>query len=365
MPTVDLVLSDKGLYQDKHTGQRVSTNSMMKTFRRCPNQAKFKYAERLKPKMLGGPLKRGKWIHELLEYHHSGKDWKALHTKLSAQFNKMFDEEKEFYGDMPSEILSIMNSYVWHYKLDPWTVHDVEITIETEFPDGTLFRGKADALIENHHGLWIVDHKSHKTLPNFDNRLLDTQSALYVWAARRSGIPVNGFIWNYLRWKPAGVPELLKDGSRLSKVAGKDTDYPTYVAALNRFKRGGFKITQEHRDRAAYLKQLRYDPARGFTQPSTMFRRNVLERTDDTLKMVALENYRTSQRMHSYDFQRPGVERTIDRSCDFMCSYKDLCISELAGGNTDLLRHQNYTKGDPNDYYEDQHHDWNDKDSNG
>jgi len=248
MTAVELALTDKGLYYDKESGKRISTNSMMSTFRRCPKQAEFKYHLRLKPKLLGTPLKRGKWIHELLEYYHSGQDWRALHTKLSAKFDELMDEEKEYYGDMPTEILLIMESYIWHYKLDTWIVHEVEITLETEFPDGTIFRGKADALIENQFGLWLVDHKSHKSLPNFDYRLLDTQSALYTWAAKRSGIPVNGFIWNYLRWKPASVPTLIKDGSRLSKVLG-DTDYPTYVKGIKaaKLQSDRFRITAEHK----------------------------------------------------------------------------------------------------------------------
>ena len=37
--------------------------------------------------------------------------------------------------------------------------HEVEFVLETEFPDGTIYRGKIDLLIENHGGLWIVDHK--------------------------------------------------------------------------------------------------------------------------------------------------------------------------------------------------------------
>lgn len=352
MTAVELALTDKGLYYDTKSGKRISTNSMLKTFRRCPKQAEFKYHRRLKPKMLGGPLKRGKWIHELLEYFHSGRDWLSLHTKLSAQFGAMLDEEKEFYGDMPTEILLIMESYIWHYKLDTWKVHEVEITLETEFPDGTIFRGKADALIENQFGLWLVDHKSHKSLPNFDYRLLDTQSALYTWAAKRSGIPVRGFIWNYLRWKPASVPTLIKDGSRLSKVLG-DTDYPTYVKGLKAAKQQSeiFRITAEHKAFADRLKRIRYQP--NMPQESTLFRRDVLERPNSVLKKVALENYQTSLKMHGYDFTKPGVERSVERSCSFMCSYTDLCISDLMGGNTELLMRKNYTTGDPNDYYND------------
>jgi hypothetical protein len=91
-------------------GTPILTNSMLSAFRRCIKQSEYKYVHRLKPKRLGSPLKRGTWVHALLEEHHKGGDWKKLHKKLSAQFAELFDEEKDFYGDMPTEIGRIMKS---------------------------------------------------------------------------------------------------------------------------------------------------------------------------------------------------------------------------------------------------------------
>lgn len=340
----------KGLYLDED-GRVINTHSMLKTFRRCPKQAEFKYIHRLKPRMLGGPLKRGTWIHSLLEEHHAGRDWRAMHAKLSAQFGLMFDEEKEFYGDMPTEIGIIMRSYEWHYKSDPWIVHEIEFQIETEFPDGSIYRGKVDALIENQFGLWLVDHKSHKSLPDHNFRLLDSQSALYLWAAQRNKIPVQGFIWNYLRWKAPSIPSLLKDGSRISKSAC-DTDYPTYVRAIRKYseENPNFKVTAEYKAHAEYLKSLRYDVNK--PQQSTFFRRDILEKLPDMLDRVAMENFHTARRMNSYDFTE-AVERVVERSCTFSCSYIDLCAADMMGANTRPIIKQNYITGDPNDYYND------------
>ena len=349
MTAIDL--PPPGLYLDDES-RVINTHSMLKTFRRCPKQAEFKYVHRLKPRLLGSPLKRGTWIHSLLEEHHAGRDWRAMHAKLSAQFNKMFDEEKDFYGDMPTEIKTIMESYAWHYKNDPWIVHETEFQIEAEFPDGSIYRGKVDALVENQFGLWLVDHKSHKSLPDHSFRLLDSQSALYLWAAQQNGIPVLGFIWNYLRWKAPSVPQILKDGSRLSKSAC-DTDYPTYVRALKRYKEEyGLKITPEYKERARYLKSLQYKP--GMPQASGFFRRDVLEKSPEMLERAMRENFHTAQRMNTYDFRdKAAVERVVERSCSFSCSYTDLCTADLMGANTRPLIKQNYIVGDPNDYYND------------
>lgn len=343
--------SPTGLYvQD---GEVINTHSMLKTFRRCPKQAEFKYVHRLKPRLLGSPLKRGVWIHSLLEAYHGGGDWRQVHRQYCGQFAKLFDEEKDYYGDMPREIEQIMLSYIWHYKNDPWVFHEVEAQIEARFPNGWIYRGKVDSIIENQFGFWLVDHKSHKTLPDHNFRLLDSQSALYLWAAIESGIPVRGFIWNYIRWKAPSTPAILKDGSRLSKSAC-DTDYPTYVRALKKYKEEhpNFKITQEYRDRANYLRNLRYEFGR--PQTSTFFRRDVLEKSPEMLQRVMRENYHTAQRMNSYDFtDEAAVERVVERSCSFSCSYVELCAADIMGGNIRPMIRQNYTVGDPNDYYND------------
>lgn len=336
-------------------GRNLSTHSMLKTFRRCPKQAEFKYAKRLKPRRLGTPLKRGKWIHELLEVYHGGGDWQAHHAKLSAQFNELFDEEKDYYGDLPVEIAHLMSSYVWHYKNDPWVIHDVEFQLDCEFPDGSLYRGKIDMLIENEFGLWLVDHKSHRSLPDHGFRLLDAQSALYLWAARENGLKVQGFIWNYIKWKAPTKPKLAYAGTARQRLSTREieTDYPTFAREIKRLRdEEGLEITPEVRQKLEYLKSQRY--AHGMPQISPFFRRDILEKDDAMLDRVMAENFHTSLRMHDYDFgQTDMVERVANTSCKFSCSYVDLCTVELLGGNTRPMIKQNYIVGDPNDYYND------------
>lgn len=344
------------IYHDPDSGQVVSTHSMLKTFRRCPKQAEFKYIHRLKPKRLGAPLKRGTWIHRLLEVHYQGGDWMAEHQLLSKQFNDMFDEEKDFYGDLPAEIYKVMLAYFWHYGEHDWKVLDAEFVLEATLPDGALFRAKVDLLVEDQYGLWIVDHKSHKTLPKLDYRILDAQSADYIWAALKNGIKVQGHIWNYIRWKEPSVPKLAYEGKpsqRLSK-SECDTDYPTYVAAIRKYqKENGLKIEPEYKAKAKYLKSLRYKF--GEIQNSTFFRRDVLEKKPAMLNQVAREMYHTHTRMNDYPWDRPEmIERVPDRGCEFACSYVDICTVQLMGGNINPLIKAKYKVEDPMSYYYDE-----------
>lgn len=337
------------LYPDSD-GTPLLTNSMLSSMRRCPKQTEYKYVHRYKPKRLGGPLKRGKWVHSLLEEDSQGGDWKALHKKFTAKFNKMFDEEKDFYGDMPTEIGHIMRSYFWHYKADVWKYHEVELELTADLPNGIRLRIKFDALIENQFGLWLVDHKTHKTLPKLTYRQLDTQSPIYQWVAHQNDIPVNGFIWNYVRWKAPTIPKLAYANSsnpRLSKSA-VDTDYPTFKRAIKDY---GLDPTP-YQDRLDHYKSLRYTP--GGVQNSDFFRRDVKEYDPVITERVLKAVMRTGENMNNYDWKdADAVERVVGRHCEFMCSYSDLCTTQLIGGNDTVLIRQNYKVGDPMSYYHD------------
>lgn len=342
------------LYIVEETGQAVSTHSMIKTFRRCPKQAQYKYAERLKPRTLGRPLRLGTWMHELQDFRAKGGDWRDKHAQMIKEvWAPLFDEEKTDIGDLPGDAERLFKSYLWHYRDDDWKYLESEFTLETEFPDGTLYRAKIDNLVENEFGLWIVDHKWHKRLPNHEYRILDAQSGLYVWAALRCGIPVQGHIWNYGLSKPPTIPQMLKSGKGPGRWNMIDTDYPT---ALAWFKEHGLDPNSQAnwKQKMLYLRSLRYK--HGLPNASTRFQRVILEKSPAMLRQVAQEGHHTSVRMHEYPFDRPEiVERVPDRSCSFMCSYTDLCGNELfLGRRDDATRRAKYMVGDPMDYYKDE-----------
>lgn len=352
------------IYEDN--GRRVTTHSMLKQYLRCPKAAQYKYAERLKKKALtlrDKPLRRGTWMHELLEVHYQGGDWKERHALLTKKFNKLFDEEKEALGDLPTECAQLMRSYLWHYgadKTDPfhgWKILGTEVTLECPWPDSEdgldIYRCRVDVLVEDEFGLLIVDHKTHKSLPDHTTRMLDVASPLYLWAARQNGYDVRGFMWNYLRTKAPTAPKMVyvgKKNERLS-TAAIDTDYPTYYRAIK-------SLGLNPRDEPYYsmlmsLKRDRY--AHGQTQTSTFFRWDTLEKDVEMTARVVATAMKTRDRLHSDFFDYDMVERVSDRSCTYMCEYgtSGLCQTELFGGNALSIRSRQFRKGDPLDYYKD------------
>lgn len=337
------------VYFDPAVDKGIITHSMMKTFRMCPQQFNYKYIRALKPKILGRPLRFGTWMHELYEAFHKGEDWKAVHERNTKKFASYFDEEKDMLGDLPRDCYRTMISYIWHYRHDEWKVLEAEFVLEAELPDGTLYRGKIDMLVENQYGLWIVDHKNHKRLPDLSFRMLDAQSALYIWAAMKNGLKVEGHIWNYVRSTPPSEPELLKNGKALSRSQKIVTDYPHLMRAIKKYELD----PEDYQDQLARLQAQRYQP--GEMQTSPFFRRDVLEKTPALLKRVATEGFMTSTRIAGYHWDRQDrIERNPSNSCKFMCSYTDLCTTELFGGNTNHLLRHNFGVADPMDYYNDE-----------
>jgi RecB family exonuclease len=348
----------QSIYQDPESGLEVFTHSMMTTMRRCPQQFAYKYVERLKPRRVGAPLRRGTWLHALLEAHYKGESWEAVHDAYSADYGTLFDEEQDALGDLPTECDRIMRSYLWHWREGPygresdpkWKTIETEMKLEVPLPDGRLYRCRIDVLAEDENGqLIVIDHKSHKTLPDLSYRIADSQSLLYLWALRKSGYDVHRFVWNYLRTKAPTKPQMIKDGSRLSAKA-VETDYPTARRAVDEY---GLSIKHPTINRwLVALQRQRWQP--GMIQTSPFFRREFVDRTDEDLERMAMSALYTALRITEYPWDEPDmVERVTSRDCKFRCSFTDLCSTEIFGGNADNVRRLNFTVGDPLDYYED------------
>jgi hypothetical protein len=344
-------------------GQPVTTQSMIAAFRRCPREAYYKYQLRLKPKMVRKELTRGKWFHALLEAHMGGKSWKAVHKQWTNKFNKLFDEEKEELGDLPNDILRLWRGYLWHYG-DPqyddheWQVHEVELTLEAELPNGHLFRCRIDALVQDAFGLWAVDHKSHKRMPDWERRMLDEQSPMYIWACYQNNIPVQGFIWNYIITTPIAVPKVVLKGDRFYSKVG-DSDYPTYVRAIKAAKAEHgdlFLANQAEKDRVkAELARLQAQRWQGpDAMPSSPhYRRDVIGTDWPRIDRVMKAAVRTSDTMHSYDFSDPDcIERNVGACRSFICDYASLSLTDLVKGNSDMIQQREFRREDPLAYYD-------------
>lgn len=310
---------------------RVS-NSKTKTWRRCPKQYHFKYVLGLRPKARKFHLELGTWVHDLLMTYYDGEDWKKRHRILTVKFNNLFEEEKEELGDLPDEAKRLMLSYLREYEQGDNEHHtiDTEMNEIVELPDGTEFNFVIDEIYEEtSSGLWLRDHKTVSRFMPPDFMLLDAQLTRYFYCAEKLGYtPLMGVEFNEIRTKAPAIPETLTSGM-LTTRKNIDTDYWTYLRQVK-------KLKQSPKIYSDILKRLKESDEK-------FFRRTRLPKDKPITRQMMAELSMSVEEMEAAE-EKGHFPRTPDKSCDWMCDYKDLCIIDLQGGNIEPAIKMKYEK---------------------
>ena len=336
--------------------------SRIKMFRRCQRQYSFRYdtaaqmgldpSKEMIPKKKKVQLYRGTWLHALLEEHHrdwagiSERGWEEVHDSFIAEYDGLFEEEKFELGDLPSECERIFRGYLRFWKADyerysVATLHNgdpaIEFVVEIPLDRWGIdepFKGRVDLLVEDseYGGIWIWDHKTVKTIPDSDERMMSPQNVMYVWALRKLGYDVRGFIYNYGRTKPPAVPRILKKGT-LSMAQRMDTDYWTYLHAIKELHGEMWKEYAQsvYRDKLLALKgreALWYRRERIPVEPEKI-KRGLTEFLI-TIKDIQRRNTKSPPRAYFYN-------------CKFGCEYHELCVAEFAGLDIEPLIKADFT----------------------
>ena len=309
------------------------SNSVLKSYQRCKQQHKYKFVDNLVPRHSSLPLKRGSWLHELLEAKYTTGDWHSRNDELAAEFYKMFEEEREMWGDLPSICAHIMRSYDYRWREEDATLRwlDLESEFEIDLPHGHTMVFKIDGIVEDEWGMWLAEHKTHKSYPKGEYRFVDMQSAKYVYGLRKLGYPITGVLWNYLLTVEPKKPELIKDGSRLSNRKIR-TDAITMLEAIREY---GLDPNDYKRD----IIRLR--------DHADFFRRERVPKPEHITKQLVREAIITAD-----EIEKGGEPtRSIERSCEMFCPYLDLCVTDLYGGDTSGMIRMNFQEGTHDDYY--------------
>lgn len=319
--------------------------SSIKKWRFCRRAYYYAYTMRLEKRRKPSPLWRGHVAHAMLENRANGNEvWKPL-IEMQDEFDKLFQEEKDLYGDVPGQIRTIMKGYFKYYADDDLTPVALgkgnhkrlaEHKFEVELCKGIVLKGKIDEVDCDRQGHeWLVDHKTHKILPETGLKYSDIQSAVYSWALERLwGLKVYGMCWNYIRWKPPTIPEVLKKGEMSRKAI--DTTWEVYRTAL---KAAGLK-TSEYLDMKERLS----------SKADSFYRREFMPLHGPIVENLVEEAKTTAQEMQ----KKGGADttRTIDRHCTW-CEYYGLCQAELRGLDTEFMLKTEY-KEKSNDKAEDE-----------
>ncbi len=328
------------------------SQSSVKKFRRCKRQYYYSVVQGLEARLPDGKLKLGSWFHSLMEAHYKGEPWQEQHKKELKTFNKLFKEERDHYGDLPEQAARMMESYLWHYRKEEeeWEILYVEETFTVFFAEGDEFTFKPDLIVRDHStkakDVWVIDHKTTKSMPSGEWRIEDLQSTLYPWALREgTDLNVKGFIFNYIRKKSPTVPHINKDGA-ISR-ARIDTDYPT----MARFLLDYYDLSSVND-----LPKDEKEKLRGLKGRTNFFKRSRIIKDEALINRQIDEFSYTAQEMevwHEMEEEEPEMDpwvRTMIPSCSWDCDYHDLCILELMGQDSSFMRRakyqpSSYTKG--------------------
>ena len=296
------------------------SQSRIKKWRTCRFAYNVKYIMNLEKQKKPNPLLRGTIIHQMLdEQTHKRDPWVAL-EQAKMRYAGLFEKEREEYGDIPRDIERLMKAYFKWYKKDPLRFVNIkgrraEFPFEVELCKGIVLTGVIDGMARTSDKLkWLVENKSHKNLPSEGMNYGDIQSMLYTWAAPVYGYPeLDGVCWNYIRYTPPSLPQLLKNGE-MSRKASVRTTWDLYKQAL---LDNGLK-PKDYQDMQEQLKG----------KEGEFFIRTYIPINPKTQKIIVDESIQTAQEIR----RREGVDKTrsMGRHCDW-CDAKLLCQEDMRG----------------------------------
>ncbi|QNL30992.1 Cas4 family exonuclease [Microbacterium phage GaeCeo] len=361
----------RGKWPTTDDGKLVITQSMVSGFVECPRETYYGIVLGLRPRLESKPLTRGTWVHALLEERGNGGDWKAKHQELLEKARlEQFEEEVDTLAE---ECYNIMLSYEWVYRDEDLTPVAVELTVERPLFGGkVLYRGRIDIIwIDKNGDVWLGDHKTHATLPEWRYRELAFQHYSYLWAVAKSpsyaalrykGKPLpqpKGFIYDYCKTGVIKKPTLTTKGvqSRVTKPSG--TTLPVYKEWLReqgwlRTIAGKELLAVEDAGERAYIEEFLVElENRDYTDT---FRRDRMEFTPEQAERQHKSFVTSAKRLLNYRWDDPDcVERNLHACSGYMCNYKDLTVADLMHGNSEIEQRTRYvTTSDPLDYYPNQ-----------
>jgi len=361
----------RGTWPKTDDGKLVITQSMVSGFVNCPRETYYGIILGLRPRIESKPLTRGTWIHALLEERGKGGDWKALHQELLEKAQRdQFEEEVDSLG---RECYLVVLSYEYVHRYEKLTPVAVELTVERPMFQGkVLYRGRIDIIwIDDNGDIWLGDHKTHATLPDWRYRELAFQHYSYLWAVaqapsykalRYKGKPLpqpKGFIYDYCKTSAIHAPTLTQKGKISKTLKPSGTTLPVFTEWLREngmltTVRGKNLLAIEDPVERAYISEFMVELQH--RDYSDLFRRDKLIFSPEQAERQRKSFVTSARRLLTYKWDDPDcVERNLHACSGFMCNYKDLTVADLMHGTSEIEQKTRYvTTRDPLDYYPNQ-----------
>lgn len=306
-----------------------ASSSKINLWRRCRRKAWYHDVLKLKRKTQRIAPVRGTIIHECLQRYYNGEDWTTPINNLKIDLDNVFDEEREMWLNLQSELYRIVRNYIASYR-------DIDAGIKTlatekqfaiPLGDNHTYMGTIDWIYQDNEGIWVADHKTVKQMPNREDLYTDLQTMMYFDVLNHleefKGLPIRGIVFNHIRTKAPTTPKLLKSGA-LSKDKRIDTDVITYVSEI---RRHGLNI-DDYKDMIEHLKNnVFYKRIKIPTREQTL---NII-RDEIITTMDEIDFYTSKAKQYGNDASKLFTRTLVKGRCSWDCEYHSLCTAELLG----------------------------------
>lgn len=204
--------------------------SETQAFKTCQKMHEWQYTKGIRPKEKAEALFFGSAIHSALEMLY--KDM-PLGAALSA-LDELDDVNR-------AKARALITRYHEKYMTMPVDVVAVEQWVKHTFGEDSIFGkqefiGRVDAIIEQDGRRWIVEHKTATSVDEayLERVQIDTQSMLYILAAREEFGEIEGVIYDILI-KPAIRLKKAESIEEFEERCLADVDGENFVRVQQRF----------------------------------------------------------------------------------------------------------------------------------
>lgn len=196
----------------------VFDSTILASFRSCPRKARLEYFEHWKPRALsvhlhaGAAFARGLEVARRSFYEEGAIADDAVAAGMGALVAAYGDFECP--ADSAKSLERMMGALEFYFHCYPFGIDSaspidhggrrgIEFSFAEPLPvlhpttgDPIIYAGRADMIADYAGGIYVVDEKTTSSLGASWTRQWDLRSQFtgYCWAARRSGIPVNGVL---------------------------------------------------------------------------------------------------------------------------------------------------------------------------
>ena len=252
-----------GAYPFDYDKDRVISYSEINEYRKCPLSHHIFYVERWKkPVDDDSALFKGTLYHLVMEAHFNVlKAWQDENPRKSVYPPEMREQCRiaayshlnvgsEGQTETESLVQWMYDGYVEHYGLNPeWRILAVEYQMAEVLPDPRtgedspyVIKAKLDLIIQDRLSgkVWVVDQKSGKNLPAYDDLDLNDQFGLYNWLLQMNGVPIVGTIHaaartqrnqaDFPEYSGKSKPQMLEDRFRLTLLSRTDDELKSVAA---------------------------------------------------------------------------------------------------------------------------------------